>query len=180
MISCSFNRNDQSQQKAIPITGPSLQFNTYSAGWTGDSHSHKGQTAHGARVTFEAFSGERITSFLQLVNNGTTTIYYDWKVGRLIVNWKYWLVKELVTDVIFQKIFLETMMLNDKRSQIIDIFTIACCEKKNLDKTSMLFYFRASYPWYVYIMCMCVADVKKCSRSALLMLRNVPEVLYWC
>lgn len=61
------------------ITGPSLQFNRFAARWTGDSHSLKGSVAHGARVTFEAYSGERTTSFLQLVNDGTTTVYYDWK-----------------------------------------------------------------------------------------------------
>ncbi|XP_072032494.1 MYCBP-associated protein-like isoform X2 [Amphiura filiformis] len=70
---------DQDKQVDAPITGPSLQFNDYAASWTGDSHSRKNSIAHGARVTFEAFAGERITSFLQLVNNGTTTIYYDWK-----------------------------------------------------------------------------------------------------
>ena len=73
----------EDKQADAPITGPSLQFNGYAAAWTGDSHSHKNSIAHGSRVTFEAFAGERITSFLQLVNNGTTTIYYDWKVGKI-------------------------------------------------------------------------------------------------
>ena len=64
-----------------PIVGPSLQFNGYPARWTGDSTSHKGQVACSSRVTFQAFAGVRTTSHLELVNNGTTTIYYDWKVG---------------------------------------------------------------------------------------------------
>ncbi|XP_030841548.1 MYCBP-associated protein isoform X2 [Strongylocentrotus purpuratus] len=62
-----------------PIIGPSLQFNGYPARWTGDSTSHKGQIACSSRVTFEAFAGVRTTSHLELVNDGTTTIYYDWK-----------------------------------------------------------------------------------------------------
>ena len=33
-----------------------------------------------ARVTFEAYAGCRSTSFLEIVNDGTTAIYYDWKV----------------------------------------------------------------------------------------------------
>ena len=32
-------------------------------------------------MTFEAFTGDRVTSFLELVNDGTTSIYYDWKVS---------------------------------------------------------------------------------------------------
>ncbi|XP_033115516.1 MYCBP-associated protein-like isoform X2 [Anneissia japonica] len=59
--------------------GPSLQFNGFKARWAGDSHSMKGQLACSARVTFEAFSGVRNTSHLYLVNDGTTTIYYNWK-----------------------------------------------------------------------------------------------------
>ncbi|XP_038078337.1 MYCBP-associated protein-like [Patiria miniata] len=59
--------------------GPSLQFDNFMAAWSGDSHSNKGLVAHGARVTFEVYAGERITSYLNLVNKGTTTVYYDWK-----------------------------------------------------------------------------------------------------
>ncbi|XP_041458125.1 MYCBP-associated protein-like isoform X2 [Lytechinus variegatus] len=62
-----------------PIIGPALKFNGYPARWTGDSNSHKGQIACSSRVTFEAFAGVRTTSHLELVNDGTTTIYYDWK-----------------------------------------------------------------------------------------------------
>ncbi|XP_071490212.1 MYCBP-associated protein-like [Diadema antillarum] len=62
-----------------PIVGPALKFNGYPARWTGDSTSHKGQVACSSRVTFEAFAGVRTTSHLELVNEGTTTIYYDWK-----------------------------------------------------------------------------------------------------
>ncbi len=62
------------------VIGPSLQFSYYLASWTGDSHSRKGLVAHGARVTFEVNAGERISSYLDLVNKGSTTIYYDWKV----------------------------------------------------------------------------------------------------
>ena len=34
-----------------------------------------------ARVNFETFAGDRVTSYLSIVNNGTTSIYYDWKVS---------------------------------------------------------------------------------------------------
>ena len=62
------------------VVGPSLQFSNCLANWTGDSHSRKGLVAHGARVTFEVNAGERISSCLDLVNKGSTTVYYDWKV----------------------------------------------------------------------------------------------------
>ncbi|XP_033624300.1 MYCBP-associated protein-like isoform X2 [Asterias rubens] len=61
------------------VVGPSLQFSNCLANWTGDSHSRKGLVAHGARVTFEVNAGERISSCLDLVNKGSTTVYYDWK-----------------------------------------------------------------------------------------------------
>ncbi|XP_070535835.1 MYCBP-associated protein-like [Ptychodera flava] len=63
-----------------PVIGPALLFDGYPARWTGDSYAAKGEIGHVARVTFEAFAGERVTSHLQLVNDGTTTIYYDWKL----------------------------------------------------------------------------------------------------
>ncbi|XP_077993073.1 MYCBP-associated protein-like isoform X1 [Glandiceps talaboti] len=63
-----------------PVMGPALLFDGHPARWTGDSYTHKNDIGHCARVTFEAFAGERTTSFLELVNDGTTTIYYDWKL----------------------------------------------------------------------------------------------------
>lgn len=62
-----------------PVSGPSLMFHGFRAGWTGDSFSGKGQIASGARVTFEAFAGERTTAHLELINEGTTSLHYDWK-----------------------------------------------------------------------------------------------------
>ncbi|CAL1533076.1 unnamed protein product [Lymnaea stagnalis] len=66
-----------------PIFGPAMLFGGQQARWTGDGFSHKNQVAMESRVTFEAFTGDRITSHLQFVNNGTTAIYFDWKkVGK--------------------------------------------------------------------------------------------------
>ncbi|XP_022092227.1 MYCBP-associated protein-like [Acanthaster planci] len=74
-ISKTTVRNDVTEEQ----TGPCLQLHSFTASWSGDSHSNKGFTAHVARVTFEVYAGEPITSYLNLVNKGTTTIYYDWK-----------------------------------------------------------------------------------------------------
>ncbi|KAH9508488.1 hypothetical protein Btru_055327, partial [Bulinus truncatus] len=61
------------------IFGPSLLIDGQLAQWTGDGTSHSNEIAFESRVTFEAFTEERVTSYLHIVNNGTTTIYYDWK-----------------------------------------------------------------------------------------------------
>lgn len=66
-----------------PVSGPCLVFQGFRAGWTGDSCSGKGQVASGARVTFESFAGERTTAYLELVNDGTTSLHYDWKVDYI-------------------------------------------------------------------------------------------------
>jgi hypothetical protein len=63
-----------------PVFGPSLKFAGQAARWTGDSSSFMGQKGIEARVSFDAFAGDRVTSFLEIVNDGTTCIYYDWKV----------------------------------------------------------------------------------------------------
>ncbi|KAL8622323.1 hypothetical protein ACOMHN_043327 [Nucella lapillus] len=62
-----------------PVLGPSLQFAGHTARWTGDSDSATGQVGVEARVTFEACTGTRVTSHLELVNDGTTSVFFDWK-----------------------------------------------------------------------------------------------------
>ncbi|KAK3576672.1 hypothetical protein CHS0354_004957 [Potamilus streckersoni] len=62
-----------------PIFGPSIQFAGQPARWTGDSFSFLDKIGVEARVTFESYSGDRVTSYLAIVNDGTTAIYYDWK-----------------------------------------------------------------------------------------------------
>lgn len=66
-----------------PVFGPSLQFAGQAARWTGDSFSFQGQVGIEARVSFETFSAHRTTSFLEIINDGTTAVYYDWKVSKV-------------------------------------------------------------------------------------------------
>ena len=63
-----------------PVFGPSLQFAGQPVRWTGDSYSFQGQMGVEARVSFETYAAHRTTSHLEIVNDGTTAIYYDWKV----------------------------------------------------------------------------------------------------
>ncbi|KAL8622315.1 hypothetical protein ACOMHN_043319 [Nucella lapillus] len=62
-----------------PVFGPSLQFAGHTARWTGDSNSATGQIGAEARVTFEAYAENRVTTYLDIVNDGTTSIFFDWK-----------------------------------------------------------------------------------------------------
>ncbi|XP_046350342.2 MYCBP-associated protein-like isoform X3 [Haliotis rufescens] len=62
-----------------PVFGPSLQIAGQPARWTGDSHGFIGQPGIQARISFESYTSERITSYLEIINDGTTSIYYDWK-----------------------------------------------------------------------------------------------------
>lgn len=65
---------------SAPVFGPCIQFNGQLLQWSGDSFSNKGKVATDARITFEASTGFRVTSILEIENLGTTAIYYNWKV----------------------------------------------------------------------------------------------------
>ena len=75
------NFSSNANHSPTPIFGPAIQFAGQAARWTGDSHSFRDKVGIEARVNFETFAGDRVTSYLSIVNNGTTSIYYDWKVS---------------------------------------------------------------------------------------------------
>nr|XP_046187741.1 MYCBP-associated protein-like [Oncorhynchus gorbuscha] len=58
---------------------PALRFCGQPARWTGNSTSHKGEVGISARVTFEALSGERARSDMEVQNEGSTAVYYSWQ-----------------------------------------------------------------------------------------------------
>lgn len=64
-----------------PIFGPSIKFAGQILQWSGDSHSASDKVAVDARVTFEAYAGCRSTSVLEIINLGTTAMYFSWKVN---------------------------------------------------------------------------------------------------
>ena len=66
------------------IIGPSIRFAGQPARWTGEPNTFQGQLAVEARVAFESLAGDRTTSFLDIENDGTTAIYYHWKVFKPI------------------------------------------------------------------------------------------------
>ncbi|XP_045070160.1 MYCBP-associated protein-like [Coregonus clupeaformis] len=58
---------------------PALRFCGQPARWTGNSTSHKGEVGISARITFEALSGDRASSVMELQNEGSTSVYYSWQ-----------------------------------------------------------------------------------------------------
>ncbi|XP_062379611.1 MYCBP-associated protein isoform X2 [Sardina pilchardus] len=58
---------------------PALRFCGELALWTGSPSSHKGEVGISACVTFEAVTGESVSSAMELENQGSTAIYYSWQ-----------------------------------------------------------------------------------------------------
>lgn len=67
-----------------PIFGPSLMIAGRSAQWNGSTHNRLGEVGISCRVVLEAKVNERVASTLDVLNDGTTAIYYSWKVGENI------------------------------------------------------------------------------------------------
>lgn len=63
-----------------PTIGPSMTINGQTAQWTGSCTSGLGRVGVASRVSFEAHTKERAVSLLNICNDGTTVIYYSWKV----------------------------------------------------------------------------------------------------
>ncbi|XP_019630587.1 PREDICTED: MYCBP-associated protein-like [Branchiostoma belcheri] len=62
-----------------PIVGPAMIVGGHYALWTGDDHSEKGGVGISCRIAFEANTAQRKLQFLELTNNGTTAVYYNWR-----------------------------------------------------------------------------------------------------
>ena len=73
-----------------PILGPSLTIAGKVAQWTGSTTSGLGHVGVDKRVTFEGSTGDRVVSKLDICNDGTTAIYYSWKVRHFTCEgWKW-------------------------------------------------------------------------------------------
>ncbi|XP_067913887.1 MYCBP-associated protein isoform X2 [Heterodontus francisci] len=86
-----------------PITGPSIMFCGHPARWLKDSSSHKNEVGMIARLTFEAMAGDRVISCLEVINNGTTVIYYKWK---RLPEQEHWITKP--SDSWMQRFYFNT------------------------------------------------------------------------
>ncbi|XP_061247378.1 MYCBP-associated protein isoform X3 [Bos javanicus] len=64
----------------MPVLGPSLLFCGKPACWIRSSNSEdKRHVGIAVRLTFETLEGEKTSSELTVVNNGTVAIWYDWR-----------------------------------------------------------------------------------------------------
>ncbi|XP_055476022.1 MYCBP-associated protein isoform X2 [Psammomys obesus] len=69
-----------SDMAPMPILGPSLLFCGKPACWIrGSNTEDKKNIGIGVRLTFETLEGEKTSSELTVVNNGTVAIWYDWR-----------------------------------------------------------------------------------------------------
>ncbi|XP_055243639.2 MYCBP-associated protein isoform X3 [Gorilla gorilla gorilla] len=69
-----------SSDVSMPILGPSLLFCGKPACWIrGSNPQDKRQVGIAAHLTFETLEGEKTSSELTVVNNGTVAIWYDWR-----------------------------------------------------------------------------------------------------
>ncbi|XP_029456488.1 MYCBP-associated protein-like [Rhinatrema bivittatum] len=61
------------------ILGPSLQFCGKAARWVGTTSSHRDEIGICTRITFEVLAIERALSVLEVANDGTAAIWYEWR-----------------------------------------------------------------------------------------------------
>ncbi|XP_049427250.1 MYCBP-associated protein isoform X3 [Epinephelus fuscoguttatus] len=58
---------------------PALRFCGQLASWTGNSTTNQGEVGISATIFFEALTGDRASSHLELHNEGSTAIFYSWQ-----------------------------------------------------------------------------------------------------
>ncbi|XP_066111603.1 MYCBP-associated protein isoform X1 [Saccopteryx bilineata] len=67
-------------EASVPVLGPSLLFCGKPACWIRDSNPQgKKRVGIAVRLTFETLEGQKTSSELTVVNNGTVAIRYDWR-----------------------------------------------------------------------------------------------------
>ena len=64
---------------AAPVFGPCLVFGGQTARWTGNSSENAGAIALESRLNFETKAGKRVLATFEIINVGTTAVYYDWR-----------------------------------------------------------------------------------------------------
>ncbi|KAM4662788.1 MYCBP-associated protein [Discoglossus pictus] len=61
------------------VLGPSLLFCNQPAQWVDNSVSHRDKVGICTRITFEALAGDKASSVMEVENNGTASIWYEWR-----------------------------------------------------------------------------------------------------
>ncbi|GAA6220171.1 MYCBP-associated protein [Lates japonicus] len=68
---------DDAQSDVLLI--PALRFCGQLARWAGNSNANQGEVGISATIIFEAVTGERASSHLELHNEGSTAVFYSWQ-----------------------------------------------------------------------------------------------------
>ena len=63
-----------------PIFGPAVIFGGQLARWTGNDTENSGIIALESRLNFETKAGKRVAATFEIINSGTTSIYFEWRV----------------------------------------------------------------------------------------------------
>jgi len=63
-----------------PVFGPSILFGGQPARWTSNDNENEGMCALESRLNFETKAEKRVLATFEVVNIGTTSIYFDWRV----------------------------------------------------------------------------------------------------
>ncbi|KAG8565025.1 hypothetical protein GDO81_012674, partial [Engystomops pustulosus] len=61
------------------VLGPSLLFCGQPAVWVENPMSYREKVGISTRITFEALAGEKASSVLEVVNNGSAAVWYEWR-----------------------------------------------------------------------------------------------------
>ncbi|XP_069056164.1 MYCBP-associated protein isoform X1 [Pleurodeles waltl] len=85
------------------VLGPSIQFCGQPARWIGSNCSHREEIGISARMTFEAVAGDKATSVMEVANDGTTAIWYEWRRLPYPVG-----LPEICTDRSVQRFYFNT------------------------------------------------------------------------
>ena len=92
-VTFSAGGEDESQSGAAPkcthtqqhsggcVSGPALRVGGVSAEWEGDDTSRLGEIGASCRVILQGSQGSQLTSWLELVNYGSTVIRFNWTVS---------------------------------------------------------------------------------------------------
>jgi hypothetical protein len=64
-----------------PIFGPAIVFGGQLARWTGNDGENSGIIALESRLNFETKTSKRVAATFEIVNSGTTSVYFDWRVN---------------------------------------------------------------------------------------------------
>ena len=64
----------------LPIFGPSLTINGYSAQWKDLSGEKETDNGLEIRLQFQAEAASKSSSSIDITNDGTAAIYFSWKV----------------------------------------------------------------------------------------------------